>query len=237
VRPYANVIVGGESFGVRELRDTTQELTAPAAAMRGDVPARDYQPRLPDGPMPVRVTVDLEWQRSLHLLPRMPLTPIELTGELKVFPGHESTVLVRYDQALEPTMRNAVRVLGLRRGYLPGSITGVIVECKAPPVGIAFGVFIQMNGTWTSCGVITCPPIETRQFNLTMSGGAGITNDRAVRVMFFPAPAAAAGSTDSFEVWNGVIEKTTAGRTSDGAPTPRRRTGIVTTRPRAAAAR
>jgi hypothetical protein len=128
-----------------------------------------------------------------------------------------------------------VRVLGLRRGYLPESITGVIVECKAPPVGIASGVFIQMNGTWTSCGVITCPPNETRQFNLTLSGGAGITNDRAVRVMLFPAPAAAAGSTDSFEVWNGVIERTTVGRTSDGSPSPRRRTGIVPTRPQGAA--
>jgi hypothetical protein len=104
VRPYANVIVGGESFGVRELRATTQDLTPPASAMRGDLPADDYQPRLPDGPMPVWVTVDIEWQRSLHLLPRMPLTPIELTGELKVFPAHESTVLVRYDETLEQSM-------------------------------------------------------------------------------------------------------------------------------------
>jgi hypothetical protein len=206
VRGYAEVVVRDESFGVRELRGAAERLPAPATLLFGELPPQEYEARLADGPAPVRVRVDVQWVRSLHPVGRMPPTRIELSGEMKLFPPHESTVLVRYDESLDAEMRKAVRVQSISRGFMPGSNANVVVECKAPPVGVASGVFVFVQGRWSPCGAVACPPKETRRFQLDFAG-FGLAKDRAVQVMFVPTPAAAAAGTDTFEMWNGVIEQ------------------------------
>jgi hypothetical protein len=203
----ASLAIGAERFAAQPLENSSRVFTPLANwAVDSALPPKAYESRLADGAQDLRVLLDLEITSARLGRQSVPLATIEIAAPFKLFPPHESTVRVENDPNFEAEMRNAIKVSASTSLPRSGRETIVTVMCDTPPVGIGCVVTVQLDGHLYPLGMVACPAKEKRQFHLKGAPSGG-SNPRMAVVSFFPTPLAAAASTDTFEIWNGIVRR------------------------------
>ena len=226
VLPPASALVGDERFNGPFWGLPRDPFATVPTFFPASVAANNYHNRLGDGALNLRVMLDANIARRPGNA--LPLPAVELNAQFNLFPAHESTVLVTHDDSLRERMRRAVSVSIQRSWQQPDQLL-VSIKCNNPPAGIGHAVAISHSGELTPVGTIACPAKETRQFALTCDA-KGIS-DLPLTARFYPTPAAAAASTDTFEIWNGMFEITNV-RAPSVRQIPAQRPQAPVTRPR-----
>ena len=197
----ASIFIGGQRFNAPNWRPGTQLVPM---SLPGGIYAGTYDARLRDGPQEVRVVADLMFGNSSLAMSRV--ATVEMDGQFKLFAEYESTVRVSYDETVTAQMVKSVRTSAASLVQTPsGSQWEITVECKSPPVGVGYVLTLSDSGggTETPLGMIACPPNQSRTFQLRCPVHAG--GGALLRLKYYPAPPAAAASTDTFEIWAGAI--------------------------------
>jgi hypothetical protein len=217
-----SVLVGGERFNSRPLLATQRIFDPPSPpwVVDGSVGEQDYGVVLGDGAHDVRVSVDLAIDSpALGRRPSAPvIASVELTGQTKLFPAHESTVLLLQDEALREPVHKAIHTTATLDPTRSGRMVDIVVSCKSPPVGVGCVVVAVVDGRMVALGMIACPAKQDRYFGFICNAPNGDHGEMVIA--YYPTPRAAAGSIDTFEIWNEMWRETISVSPA-GRPAPR----------------
>jgi hypothetical protein len=167
--------------------------------------------RLTDGPQTLRVVATMQvfdsWPAEDNARPPLATAELDVTVPWTLDPPDAPAVRVIRDDSLRPAVERALAVEHAR--FTPGNYPylDLSVNVRGVPVGISYQVAVReaADGREFSAGGLACPKGTTSHtwgMNVQLNGAAA---PDVVDVIFRPDVKAAAGTTDTFEVWDGEV--------------------------------
>ena len=177
------------------------------SAMGGSLSADEFPPGVPDGTRSVQVSGDVEIGLHDAIFDEkgdaLASGRFDLAGTTTLQPADRPTVAIIHNPALADAIRKSIKVDAVRNQVGDRPYVGFTVSIDGPPVGIGFDIFFSQEGRETHMCSLSCPA-WTRNHTYGL-GGSMSARGKTIDVIFRSTPAAAASTTDTFEVWDGEI--------------------------------
>ena len=174
------------------------------------VQPRDFPPGLADGTQHVRLTATATVRPLVpgtgdvnDKLPPLATCHIDLPGTFDLLPADRPTVKVVHDPALTDAVRRSLKVDSVTQQAGSYPYINVNVHLNGPPTDLAFQIVLVQAGHETPAGTLACPAgTGDHSFG---TGGNGRLSGPTCDVIFRGDPTVAAGTTDTFTVWDGQV--------------------------------
>ncbi|HVX86885.1 MAG TPA: hypothetical protein VH253_19030 [Phycisphaerae bacterium] len=175
----------------------TLNATFPQPIPGGENPLRDWPRKL--GPGPADVAIHIDYRVEGTLIPSPVTYSDDQQFHITILRPGQSSVTLLHRPDLEPAM---IQTLTAEYYYLPDTGESVLITFDHPPLNAAFNVSI--NGT--NVGTLTAYADRTNRDSFPLPGygpdwHGSDTSLPPLDLTFTPAPAAAANTTDLYDIY------------------------------------